>query len=957
MGIFDWLKPKAKSFHPADLRTEIATHGPYGDLLRWLKTYVDPDEILRKLGKGIEAYRSLLYDAHVDSCLRSRFSGTKLQEWRIVTEGTSGADKRARDFIAELFKTLDISRIKRQILNAVLFGYSVNEILWDSDGKNWYPTDVVEKPQEWFKFGADRELLYFPKGARGIPVDSQIKFLLCRNEPSYMNPYGEKMLSRIFWPVQFRKGGWEFWMEFAEKFGQAYILGKYPEEWDPSDPQVQSKLNELKSALSDLVGSATGIAPDNTNITVVDSANKSGSKDLYDQMIHRADSDISKVILGSTLTSQEGNSGNYSLGKVHFQVRGDIILSDMEFQKRYFDELIRRVVSLNFNVQVMPEFRHYEEDDLMADRAERDTQLHAVGVRFKKPYYINRYGLAEDEFEVSEAAETSELPAMEFGEKDRKKANPEKAFLKKEKLYQEILDGLENLAVQAGRKKFEAFQSRLGNLIRAGSDYESLSDRILEEDKIKPDEWDQGLGDVYGVAGVLAALKIIDINGEKAKKIQLFAEGDGVFEFLSEFNRRMLDAGYNESALTESQLRELSAIARGDMETIWNSKAVLDPEEYRRLNTSGRSRAFTIGGDYSRELIGDVYDSLYQSWDDGKDFKEWKSEYLSRLELDPPLPGYQAETVYRQNLLNNYHIEQYRKQTSPEMMELAPYGRYVAIMDSGTSDICRQLHGTVARLDDPFWESYYPPNHFGCRSTVESIDEEDRKQYEENDKDYRTPDAVQVKPYISADGKYDFSNNPAISYYGRPSDMDLSGSVPALIGKDRYKHRIGDLSGEAFDQRELFEGSDLSKPATVKRFLKDITVDSFKDSDRRFGETLVLEAKGGRKVLLSPKYLIEHFTDSQGQVKPGHFETLAYLKEALTRPATVLFSPTESRSTGKVFLQWHYLIEGMIPKGSETGEWVAVPIRVVVRYYQRKYFVVTSYSEKAGRNVYGIIEK
>jgi len=41
-----------------------------------------------------------------------------------------------------------------------------------------------------------------------------------------------------------------------------------------------------------------------------------------------------------------------------------------------------------------------------------------------------------------------------------------------------------------------------------------------------------------------------------------------------------------------------------------------------------------------------------------------------------------------------------------------------AVMDNRTSEICRPLNGTILSSSDPFWNIYYPPNHFGCRSTV-----------------------------------------------------------------------------------------------------------------------------------------------------------------------------------------------------------------------------------------------
>lgn len=47
-----------------------------------------------------------------------------------------------------------------------------------------------------------------------------------------------------------------------------------------------------------------------------------------------------------------------------------------------------------------------------------------------------------------------------------------------------------------------------------------------------------------------------------------------------------------------------------------------------------------------------------------------------------------------------------------------PYLEFDAVIDKQTSDKCRQLNGTLLPVDHPFWDIYYPPNHFNCRSTV-----------------------------------------------------------------------------------------------------------------------------------------------------------------------------------------------------------------------------------------------
>jgi SPP1 gp7 family putative phage head morphogenesis protein len=43
------------------------------------------------------------------------------------------------------------------------------------------------------------------------------------------------------------------------------------------------------------------------------------------------------------------------------------------------------------------------------------------------------------------------------------------------------------------------------------------------------------------------------------------------------------------------------------------------------------------------------------------------------------------------------------------------------ILDTQTSATCKPLEGVIKPIGDPFWATYYPPNHFGCRSTVRQL--------------------------------------------------------------------------------------------------------------------------------------------------------------------------------------------------------------------------------------------
>lgn len=51
--------------------------------------------------------------------------------------------------------------------------------------------------------------------------------------------------------------------------------------------------------------------------------------------------------------------------------------------------------------------------------------------------------------------------------------------------------------------------------------------------------------------------------------------------------------------------------------------------------------------------------------------------------------------------------------------------QFDAVIDDHTTKICFSLDGVIRPVDDPFWDTYYPPNHFGCRSTVRQLDDGD----------------------------------------------------------------------------------------------------------------------------------------------------------------------------------------------------------------------------------------
>lgn len=56
-----------------------------------------------------------------------------------------------------------------------------------------------------------------------------------------------------------------------------------------------------------------------------------------------------------------------------------------------------------------------------------------------------------------------------------------------------------------------------------------------------------------------------------------------------------------------------------------------------------------------------------------------------------------------------------------EKADTLPLLKFDAILDGHTTPICTSLNNVIKPIDDNFWDIYYPPNHFGCRSDVQAL--------------------------------------------------------------------------------------------------------------------------------------------------------------------------------------------------------------------------------------------
>lgn len=441
------------------LSDEIATRQRSLNFYSLCNILPDPDIVLRKQGKDIKIYRELLCDPHVTACVQSRKAGVLSLEWEIAR----GLNKAKNiELLSNLLKKLDIYKLINDILDSVLWGFQPIEVIWEKSGNLILPTELKAKPTEWFCYDADNNLRFKTKQNYFGELLPPKKFLCPQYNASYDNPYGDRILSKVFWQVVFKKGGLKFWTIFTEKYGMPHIIGKHPRG------ASQEETNALADMLERMVQDAIAVIPDDSSVELKE-ANKSSSAEIYEKLIDKMNAEISKAIIGQTLTTEIGNTGSYAASNTHFQVRQDIIDSDKKLVEKTINQLLRWIYELNFFTEIVPEFELYEQEDIDLDLAQRDKTLSESGVKFTKKYFIKNYGLDEEDFDIAEIQQTAQPVFSQFKEQEN---------FQGQRQVDELFDLISNQELQ---NQSEKILSPIIEMIMNGNSYSEIKEALKDE--------------------------------------------------------------------------------------------------------------------------------------------------------------------------------------------------------------------------------------------------------------------------------------------------------------------------------------------------------------------------------------------------------------------------------------------------------------------------------------------
>ncbi len=232
-------------------------------------------------------------------------------------------------------------------LDALGKGYSVNEILWDKSESQWMPSQYRYRDPKFFIFdqinGRELRLLDDENNYEGIAL-SPYKFITHIPRLKSGLPIRGGLARLVATAYMCKAYSITDWLAFAEVFGMPLRLGKYGTQASEDD------IHKLISAVANIGSDAAAVIPDSMKIEFEKSGTTSGGDKLFQNLAEWLDRQISKAVLGQTMTSDDGSS--QAQANVHNDVRKDILKADAtQLEHTLNRDLIKPFIDLNFGVQ------------------------------------------------------------------------------------------------------------------------------------------------------------------------------------------------------------------------------------------------------------------------------------------------------------------------------------------------------------------------------------------------------------------------------------------------------------------------------------------------------------------------------------------------------------------------------------------------------------------------------
>jgi len=237
------------------------------------------------------------------------------------------ASKSARDKeIAEAVrKIVDRTSFRNTIMHladGIAKGFSVAENVWRMDGARWSLGRILPRDQRHFQFDriTGREVRLRDDGVfEGVELPAA-KYIVHIPMLKSGAPIRQGLARTACWIFMLKSFTLKDWMSFLEIYGMPFRVGKYGPDATKDDKRA------LLKAVANVAADGGCIIPTSMLLEFIETKAGNAGENAFKGMAEYLDEQFSKLILGQTMTSEDGSSE--AQARVHDDIRLLILRAD-----------------------------------------------------------------------------------------------------------------------------------------------------------------------------------------------------------------------------------------------------------------------------------------------------------------------------------------------------------------------------------------------------------------------------------------------------------------------------------------------------------------------------------------------------------------------------------------------------------------------------------------------------
>jgi len=346
------------------------------------------DPLLLEKGENVEIYRDLKRDGKVFAALQKRVGALIGREWTV--KPIADGDQADADTLTEILQAINFNQLCRDLLDALLMGYAVSEIVWTVVEGRIVPARIVKRRQSRFVYvqtdenaGPQLRLLTKENLLTGADLPAR-KFIVHRCNPEDDNPYGTGLGLQLYWPVFFKRKGIIAWNKLNDRFGSPTPWGKYPRN------ATAKEKSTLFDALRAMSNDGAVMTPEGMQLELLESK-LTGSVTTQQALCEFMDDWIAEVVLGQEPRAS-GGGALAAASKERQAVRLDLVQADSDLLSETLNAtLIAWICEYNGLAPCLVDRRIKEEEDRKAE-SEADLNVASMGYEMEEEAVREKYG-------------------------------------------------------------------------------------------------------------------------------------------------------------------------------------------------------------------------------------------------------------------------------------------------------------------------------------------------------------------------------------------------------------------------------------------------------------------------------------------------------------------------------------------------------------------------------------